>query len=49
MHLGLVIPRTGAHDPTDLAIDAEQQGYDSVWMGSSGERAPSLNSPKSPQ
>lgn len=33
MHLGLVIPRTGAHDPTDLAIDAEAQGYDSVWMG----------------
>ncbi|ELY49436.1 LLM class flavin-dependent oxidoreductase [Natronorubrum sulfidifaciens] len=33
MHLGLVIPRTGEHDPTDLAIDAEQQGYDSVWMG----------------
>jgi len=49
MHLGLVIPRTGARRPTDLAIDAEQQGYDSVWMGSSGERAPSLNSPKSPQ
>lgn len=33
MHLGLVIPRTGSHDPTDLAIDAEAQGYDSVWMG----------------
>ena len=33
MHLGLVIPRTGEHDPTDLAIDAEAQGYDSVWMG----------------
>ncbi|WP_121743278.1 LLM class flavin-dependent oxidoreductase [Natronorubrum halophilum] len=33
MHLGLVIPRTGAHDPTDLAIEAEEQGYDSVWLG----------------
>jgi len=33
MHLGLVIPRTGDHDPTDLAVDAEQQGYDSIWMG----------------
>ena len=33
MHLGLVIPRTGSHDPTDLAIDAEERGYDSVWMG----------------
>ncbi len=33
MHLGLVIPRTGEHDPTDLAIDAEARGYDSVWMG----------------
>ncbi|MDG5821470.1 LLM class flavin-dependent oxidoreductase [Natronococcus sp. A-GB7] len=33
MHLGLVIPRTGEHDPTDLAIEAEAQGYDSVWMG----------------
>lgn len=33
MHLGLVIPRTGDHDPTDLAIDAEAKGYDSVWMG----------------
>ncbi|WP_137290615.1 LLM class flavin-dependent oxidoreductase [Natronorubrum halophilum] len=33
MHLGLVIPRTGAHDPTDLAIEAEERGYDSVWMG----------------
>ncbi|ELY50432.1 LLM class flavin-dependent oxidoreductase [Natronolimnohabitans innermongolicus] len=33
MHLGLVIPRTGEHDPTDLAIEAETRGYDSVWMG----------------
>lgn len=33
MHLGLVLPRTGEHDPTDLAIDAERHGYDSVWMG----------------
>lgn len=33
MHLGLVLPRTGEHDPTDLAIDAERRGYDSVWMG----------------
>lgn len=33
MHLGLVIPRTGEHDPTDLAIEAETQGYDSVWLG----------------
>lgn len=33
MHLGLVIPRTGDHDPTELAIDAETRGYDSVWMG----------------
>jgi alkanesulfonate monooxygenase SsuD/methylene tetrahydromethanopterin reductase-like flavin-dependent oxidoreductase (luciferase family) len=33
MHLGLVVPRTGTHDPTDLAIDAESLGYDSVWMG----------------
>lgn len=33
MHLGLVIPRTGDRDPTDLAVDAEQQGYDSIWMG----------------
>lgn len=33
MHLGLVIPRTGDTDPTDLAIDAEVLGYDSVWMG----------------
>ncbi|MXV60570.1 LLM class flavin-dependent oxidoreductase [Natronorubrum sp. JWXQ-INN-674] len=33
MHLGLVIPRIGTHDPTDLAISAESQGYDSVWMG----------------
>ncbi|SDC51442.1 LLM class flavin-dependent oxidoreductase [Natrinema hispanicum] len=33
MHLGVVIPRTGSHDPTDLAISAEAQGYDSVWMG----------------
>ncbi|UHQ98560.1 LLM class flavin-dependent oxidoreductase (plasmid) [Natrinema zhouii] len=33
MHLGVVIPRTGTHDPTDLAISAEKQGYDSVWMG----------------
>ncbi|XVH33345.1 LLM class flavin-dependent oxidoreductase (plasmid) [Haloferacaceae archaeon DSL9] len=33
MHLGLVIPRSGSQDPTALAIDAEAQGYDSVWMG----------------
>jgi alkanesulfonate monooxygenase SsuD/methylene tetrahydromethanopterin reductase-like flavin-dependent oxidoreductase (luciferase family) len=33
MHLGVVIPRTGTHDPTDLAISAEKRGYDSVWMG----------------
>jgi len=39
MHLGVVIPRTGTHDPTDLAISAEKRGYDSVWMGSYGARA----------
>lgn len=33
MHLGLVLPRTASHDPTDLAIDAESKGYDSIWMG----------------
>ncbi|MBZ6496998.1 LLM class flavin-dependent oxidoreductase [Natrinema longum] len=33
MHLGLVLPRTASHDPTDLAVDAEAKGYDSVWMG----------------
>lgn len=33
MHLGLVVPRIGSHDPTDLAIEAEELGYDSVWMG----------------
>lgn len=33
MHLGLVIPRTGSHDPAELAVEAEEQGYASVWMG----------------
>lgn len=33
MHLGFVIPRTGTRDPTELAIEAEGLGYDSVWMG----------------
>ncbi|SDR30063.1 LLM class flavin-dependent oxidoreductase [Natronobacterium texcoconense] len=33
MHLGLVVPRIAAHDPTDLAVTAEELGYDSVWMG----------------
>lgn len=33
MHLGLVLPRTTEHDPTDLAVRAEDLGYDSVWMG----------------
>lgn len=33
MHLGLMLPQTVSHDPTDLAIKAESKGYDSVWMG----------------
>jgi|AntDeeMinimDraft_4_1070355.scaffolds.fasta_scaffold00085_61 alkanesulfonate monooxygenase SsuD/methylene tetrahydromethanopterin reductase-like flavin-dependent oxidoreductase (luciferase family) len=33
MHLGLVVPRTGTHDPTELAIEVEELGYDSIWMG----------------
>lgn len=33
MHVGVVIPRTGVHDPTDLAVEAEADGYDSVWLG----------------
>lgn len=33
MQLGVVIPRSLEQDPTELAINAEKWGYDSVWMG----------------
>lgn len=33
MHLGALLPTLDGTDPVDLAIRAEEWGYDSVWVG----------------
>jgi len=33
MRLGALLPHLGGLDPTELAIRAEEWGYDSVWLG----------------
>jgi alkanesulfonate monooxygenase SsuD/methylene tetrahydromethanopterin reductase-like flavin-dependent oxidoreductase (luciferase family) len=32
MHLGVVVPRVEDHSTVDLAVEAEECGYDSVWL-----------------
>jgi alkanesulfonate monooxygenase SsuD/methylene tetrahydromethanopterin reductase-like flavin-dependent oxidoreductase (luciferase family) len=32
MHLGVVVPRVEDHSTVDLAVEAEEWGYDSVWL-----------------
>ncbi|KAA9409197.1 LLM class flavin-dependent oxidoreductase [Haloarcula hispanica] len=32
MHLGVVVPRVEDHSTIDLAVEAENWGYDSVWL-----------------